>query len=101
LAANVLIEFGGRNITEPNEQHIVRPDVAEVLTELEFPEASVTVLAMARSFWEKATLIHVECNRAEFKASAERLSRHWYDMSCLHKSGKRLLRSLIALCLQT
>jgi hypothetical protein len=88
LAANVLIEFGGRNIAEPNEDHMVRPYVAEVLTELSFPEATVTVLAMARSFWEKATLIHVECNRTEFKASGERLSRHWYDMSCLHRSGK-------------
>ncbi|MBP9094055.1 nucleotidyl transferase AbiEii/AbiGii toxin family protein [bacterium] len=90
LAANILIEFGGRNITEPNEQHIVRPYVAELLMELEFPEATVTVLAIARSFWEKATLIHVECNRTEFKVSGERLSRHWYDMSCLHRSGKAL-----------
>lgn len=88
LASNVLIEFGGRNITEPNEQHIVRPYVTEVVPDLDFPEASVTVLAIARSFWEKATLIHVECNRTEFKVSAERLSRHWYDMSCLHKSGR-------------
>lgn len=88
LASNVLIEFGGRNIIEPNEQHVIKPYVAEVLTELEFPKATVTVLAMARSFWEKATLIHVECNRSEFRASAERLSRHWYDMSCLHRSGR-------------
>jgi hypothetical protein len=88
LAATVLLEFGGRNITEPSEEHLVRPYVAEVLPELEFPEATVIVLAMARSFWEKATLIHVECNRAEFKASSERLSRHWYDMSCLYRSGK-------------
>jgi len=87
LATNVLIEFGGRNITDPNEEHVVRPYAAEVLPELEFPEATVTVLAMARSFWEKATLIHVECNRTEFKASADRLSRHWYDMACLHRSG--------------
>lgn len=88
LATNVLIEFGGRNITEPNEEHLVRPYAADVLPELEFPEATVTVLAISRSFWEKATLIHVECNRTEFKASADRLSRHWYDMACLHRSGK-------------
>ena len=28
----VLIEFGGRNITEPNEEHEVRPDIAERLS---------------------------------------------------------------------
>ncbi len=88
LAANVLLEFGGRNITEPNEEQVVRPYVADVLDALEFPVATVTVLAMARTFWEKATLIHVECNRTEFKASAQRLSRHWYDMSRMFRSGQ-------------
>jgi hypothetical protein len=88
LSANVLIEFGGRNITEPNEKHNVSPYAAYGLNNLEFPEATVTVLALARTFWEKATLIHVECNRSETRTSADRMSRHWYDMSCLYRSGK-------------
>lgn len=29
IGNSVLIEFGGRNITEPNEEHVVRPDIAE------------------------------------------------------------------------
>ena len=33
---SVLIEFGGRNITEPNEEHEVRPDIAEHVAELDF-----------------------------------------------------------------
>lgn len=80
---SVLIEFGGRNITEPNEEHEVRPDIAEHLTELEFPCSTVSVLSPARTFWEKATLMHVECQRDEFRTSAERLSRHWYDLAML------------------
>lgn len=83
LGYSVLIEFGGRNITEPNEDHEVRPDIAEHVPALEFPSSTVSVLSPARTFWEKATLIHVECQRGEFRASAERLSRHWYDLAML------------------
>jgi hypothetical protein len=80
---SVLIEFGGRNITEPNELHVVRPDIAQHVPTLEFPNSKVSVLSPARTFWEKATLMHVECQRGEFHASAERLSRHWYDLATL------------------
>ena len=90
MAPNILIEFGGRNITEPNEQHIIRPYLANALSDVSFPEAKVTVLSLTRTFWEKATLIHVECNRKEPRITANRLSRHWYDMACLarHEKGK-------------
>ena len=83
LRDSVLLEFGGRNIIEPNETHIVRPDVAVGITELLFPEAEVSVLAPTRTFWEKATLMHVECHRDSLRQSAERLSRHWYDLYML------------------
>lgn len=85
LAPSILLEFGGRNITEPNEIHIVRPYLAEVVTDCTFPEPPVTVLALSRTYWEKATLMHVECNRPNPRASAERLSRHWYDLYQLSK----------------
>ncbi len=80
---SVLIEFGGRNITEPNQDHVVRPGIAEHVPALEFPSSLVSVLSPQRTFWEKATLMHVECQRGEFRASAERLSRHWYDLDML------------------
>ena len=83
LGNSVLIEFGGRNITEPNEMHEVRPDIAAHVAELAFPVAQVRVLSPARTFWEKATLIHVECQREAFRMGAERLSRHWYDLAML------------------
>lgn len=80
VLASILLEFGGRNITEPNETRIVRPDIAVHLEEtgLEFPQGSVDVLSAQRTFWEKATLIHTECQR--FKEDPARLSRHWYDL---------------------
>jgi hypothetical protein len=80
---SALIEFGGRNITEPNEEHEIRPDIADLVPELDLPRAHVRVLSPARTFWEKATLMHVECQRGEFRTGADRLSRHWYDLAML------------------
>ena len=97
---SVLIEFGGRNITEPNAEHIVEPDITPHVTSLAFPRSTVSVLSPARTFWEKATLMHVECQRNEFRASAERLSRHWYDLAMLaeHDHGQVAIedRALLA-----
>jgi hypothetical protein len=100
VASSVLIELGARNITEPNARHILRPYLAEISTELDFIEAKTDVLVPERTFWEKATLIHVECNRRELKGNADRLSRHWSDLAGLakHEIGKRALanRNLMA-----
>lgn len=90
LKSEVLIEFGGRNVIDPNEKHEIRPYVAPLTEGLEFPQATVTVLSPSRTFWEKATLIHVECNRGRLKESPDRLSRHWYDLTRLarHDTGQ-------------
>jgi hypothetical protein len=80
---SVLIEFGGRNITEPNSEHMVEPDITQYVNDLELPRAKVSVLSPRRTFWEKATLMHVECHRNTFQVNADRLSRHWYDLAML------------------
>ena len=96
----VLVEFGGRNTTEPSEEHSLRPYIAEEVKGLEFPSAKVRVLSPVRTFWEKATLIHVECYRPEPRMDANRLSRHWSDVAVLadHDIGKRSMsdRALLA-----
>jgi hypothetical protein len=79
----VLVEFGGRNATEPNEEYSLRPYIAEKIKELEFPSAKVRVLLPVRNFWEKTTLIHVEWYRPEPWMEADRLSRHWSDLAAL------------------
>jgi hypothetical protein len=83
IRESVLVEFGGRNTTEPNQEHIIRPDIADELPDLAFPTPRVNVLSPARTFWEKATLIHVECQRDEVRVGSNRLSRHWYDLAAL------------------
>lgn len=81
----VLLEFGGRNVTEPNEPYTIKPFLADEVPELEYPSARVMVLAPQRTFWEKATLIHVACNRQR-TGGVNRLSRHWYDLVMLGQS---------------
>lgn len=91
----VFLEFGARNITEPNNIHEIIPDLVDEVPTLQFPKASVTVLAPERTFWEKITMMHVECNRGNFKKNAERLSRHWYDVVMLYLSdiGKSAIQA--------
>ena len=91
---SILIEFGGRNSSLPQSTLAISPDIAEHIPQLELPVAQITVLSAARTFWEKATLIHVECHRPSLRPSAERLSRHWYDLARLadHEVGKQALQ---------
>ena len=49
LGNSVLIEFGGRNITEPNAEHNIEPDIAPHVTGLVFPRSTVSVLSPART----------------------------------------------------
>ncbi len=76
----VKIEFGGRNATDPIDEHVIEPYILGHIGELSLPRAKAHVLSGARTFWEKATLAHVECNRPGVKANADRMSRHWYDL---------------------
>ncbi|MDE2912010.1 MAG: nucleotidyl transferase AbiEii/AbiGii toxin family protein [Paracoccaceae bacterium] len=89
----VLLEFGGRNVIDPNEQHEIVPDIAAMTQDLDFPTATVTVLSPTRTFWEKATHIHVECHRRRLADRPDRLSRHWFDLACLaaHDVGRAAL----------
>lgn len=83
---SVLIELGGRNVIEPSNTHKVEPYLSQYISELEFSSPDVLVLSPNRTFWEKATLIHVACNRG-LKQNAERLSRHWYDLVKLYENS--------------
>jgi hypothetical protein len=107
LPESVLLEFGGRNTTLPNERHTVRTYAERYVSELSFPVANVVVLSPQRTFWEKATLIHSECHRPRDaqRVGPERISRHWYDLIVLaeHDIGRKavadreLLGNVVAL----
>ena len=87
LRDHVLLEFGMRNSVEPSNKLTISPYLnALALESIMLPTPMVNTLSPIRTFWEKATLIHVECHRGRFNESPERLSRHWYDLHMLSLS---------------
>lgn len=86
VAPSVLLEFGARSTGEPNELRPVVCDAAPQLPELGFPEATPQVMRPERTFWEKATAIHVFCAQGSFRGGA-RFARHWHDVTRLDAAG--------------
>ena len=84
----VKIELGARSDDWPAESRTITPYVAEVLPQA-IPDAAFAVpsLAPARTFWEKAMLLHEETFRPADKPRKERMARHYYDVWCLITRG--------------
>lgn len=80
LLDHVLLEFGSRNSIEPNKDQELTCIIEDITDNVALPRARVKMLSIARTFWEKAALIHVECNRARLIENPSRMSRHWYDL---------------------
>ncbi len=74
----VLLEFGARSTGEPHEKLSITCDIADHVTGVLFPTATPNVMRIERTFWEKATAIHVYCHQAGIPS--DRFSRHWYDL---------------------
>ena len=81
----VIVEFGARATGEPNEKRPVTCDAAHHLRGIDFPTASPSVMLAERTFWEKATAMHVFCRQQ--RRRGERLSRHWHDVARLDEFG--------------
>lgn len=81
----VMVEFGARSTGEPHSNRSIVCDAAACLPDLTFPEARSTVMLAERTFWEKATAIHVFCRQEQHRG--ERLSRHWHDLVRLDEAG--------------
>ncbi|HEV3049735.1 MAG TPA: nucleotidyl transferase AbiEii/AbiGii toxin family protein [Longimicrobium sp.] len=81
----VMVEFGARATGEPAHRHTVTCDAAARLPMLSFPTAEPRVLDAERTFWEKATAIHVFCLQGRLRG--ERYARHWYDLVRLDDAG--------------
>lgn len=81
----VMIEFGARGTGEPHEKRSVVCDAAPHLSGVSLPTASPSVMLPERTFWEKATAVHVFCRQQ--RRRGERLSRHWHDLVRLDGTG--------------
>ncbi len=80
----IRIELGARAEHQPFESRKIRPYAAEDFPEIfSNPECEIKVLAAERTFWEKATILHDQYHRSIDDKTAERISRHYYDLIML------------------
>jgi hypothetical protein len=82
----VMLEFGARSTGEPWESRVIACDAAPSIAGVAFPAATARVMRPERTFWEKATAVHVLCRQGEFRGG-ERFSRHWHDLVRLGRAG--------------
>jgi len=73
----VTLEFGARSTGEPSQQRAISCDAAPHLPDLTFPTATPNIMLPKRTFWEKATAVHVYCLKGN---QQDRYSRHWHDL---------------------
>ena len=81
----VMLEFGARSTGEPRAIRPVVCEAAAHLPGLAFPTVSPAVMLAGRTFWEKATAIHVFCRQE--RCRGEQLSRHGHDLARLDEAG--------------
>ena len=81
----VKVEFGARATGEPHANRPVVCDAAAYVPDVVFPQACPTTMLAERTFWEKATAVHVFCRQR--RRRGERLSRHWHDLARLDEAG--------------
>lgn len=85
VTPEVVVEFGARSTGEPRVEGAVACDAAPYLPDIVFPSARPLVMAAERTFWEKATAVHVFCRQQRIRGA--RLSRHWHDLVRLDDAG--------------
>lgn len=97
MPGHVKLEFGCKGALTPSATRTLRTLVAEGAEDASVEvEAEVPVLALERTFFEKATAVHAFWHRAnpepgrEPKALGARLARHWYDLHRMWTSTHRV-----------
>ncbi|MGO7136323.1 nucleotidyl transferase AbiEii/AbiGii toxin family protein [Rhizobium leguminosarum] len=81
----VMLEFGARSTGEPASLRDVVCDAAGLVDGVDFPTARPRVMHAERTFWEKATAIHVFCLQERLRG--DRFARHWHDVARLDEAG--------------
>jgi hypothetical protein len=87
LPASVKIELGARSDHFPVENGTVTPYLSEAIPQaISDAQIGVRVLAATRTFWEKATILHMLHHQPEERTIPPRMSRHYYDVFRLSQS---------------
>jgi hypothetical protein len=85
VAPSVMLEFGARSTGEPASFREVACDAAGFVDGVGFPTARPRVMHAERTFWEKATAIHVFCRQERLRG--DRFAGHWHDVVRLDDAG--------------
>jgi hypothetical protein len=85
VAPSVTLEFGARSTGEPASLRDIACDASGLIEGVEFPTARPRVMHAERTFWEKATAIHVFCLQERLRG--DRFARHWHDVARLDEAG--------------
>jgi hypothetical protein len=85
VAPIVTLEFGARSTGEPASVRDIACDASGLVEGVAFPTARPRVMHAERTFWEKATAIHVFCLQERLRG--DRFARHWHDVARLDEAG--------------
>lgn len=87
IRPRVILELGTHAEPVPNENYNVKPFAAEYFPKLFIePACSVATVVAKRTFWEKATILHVEYHRPKSKPIPLRYSRHYADVAVMSRA---------------
>ncbi len=88
LRPQVRLEIGPLASMFPMEWCEVKPYAAQYFSDVfEHPVISLPTILVARTFWEKLTILHAEAHRPADKMLPGRYARHYYDVYKLVESG--------------
>lgn len=93
----VRFEFGARGAQLPAEFRTLSSYIQQAFPDLPgLAPVNVRTLGVERTFWEKATILHMLFHKDAGKPLADRMSRHYYDMAQLtqHDAKARALANL-------
>lgn len=97
LRPSIRMEFGARGEQWPSTWAEVTPYASQSFpTAFKQSSCQVKALAAERTFWEKATILHMIHYFPLEKHLPERLSRHYYDLAKLYstEAGKRAVNDV-------
>ena len=87
----VKIESGAKSALEPHCTVAIRPDVSKEVPGISIEVANVRTVLPSRTFWDKVVILHGlrrwHENRGVLRSQGQRVSRHYYDVHCMMRSG--------------
>ncbi|XYD12003.1 nucleotidyl transferase AbiEii/AbiGii toxin family protein (plasmid) [Methylobacterium sp. NMS12] len=86
----VRIESGAKSALDPNRLALIRPYIADDVTDLDLSVPDVVTIEPGRTFWDKVVIAHGVRSwherRGVLRQEGQRVSRHYYDLHCLGRS---------------